>query len=455
MGVFNAITRNAVTAVPVSGVNRAAEPWQSWLDFMRESRWGFEVTGNVACTEREWDAGVKDGKPLIQVRKEQRHCFGDEWKKVYRRTKSGKLRRLSERELKGKTSEELAPYYHWLQDGVIDPVFETSARFCEDLSSRAFELEAARVRTFTESGDVVGRASGQWTNDGAALQRADNSASAAGGGGETSTPYLFERLSEDDPNYELLRRFCLEAWADSHGFVADLFAGRASLSGFVEQCVRTFEQGASTQVAMRDATPISEKCRKLDFLVEESIRKVSETLAPESERLGEAETAAANKEFTRRVKSIAARSKQQMCKDASSQSLDQSATAPAKGPGVGAPRRVPDLDSSRQRLELVDTLARELAILKQDLKGFCEVEGLKRKYPNFTLWTLIEDSQIKELVDGEAFTPKAYAEHLTLAKFGLTSRETLKKDRRKLRQAAKSARGRKESKASPSVPSKP
>jgi hypothetical protein len=99
------------------------------------------------------------------------------------------------------------------------------------------------------------------------------------------------------------------------------------------------------------------------------------------------------------------------------------------------PRRTPDIQSSRDRVQLVNALARELAIVKQETKGYCTVEGLKRKHPKFTLWTLIEDSQIKELVEGEAFTPKAYAESLTLAKYGLTSRETLKKDRRKLRNA--------------------
>ncbi len=104
-------------------------------------------------------------------------------------------------------------------------------------------------------------------------------------------------------------------------------------------------------------------------------------------------------------------------------------------PDLVRPRRTPDLHSSRERLALVSTLARELAVVKQDLMGFCTADGLKQKHPKFTLWTLIEDSAIQALTDGEAFTPKAYAENLTLSKFGLTSRETLKKDRRKLRKA--------------------
>ena len=101
------------------------------------------------------------------------------------------------------------------------------------------------------------------------------------------------------------------------------------------------------------------------------------------------------------------------------------------------PRSVPNLQISRERLDFVATLARELAVVKQETKTYCTVDALKQKYPRFTLWTVIEDSQIKELVDGEAFTPKAYAENLTLTKYGLTSRETLKKDRLKLRKAGK------------------
>jgi hypothetical protein len=578
--VFNAIARRAVTALPDAGIAGDAEPWQLWLDFLHERRWGFLDKGSpIACTEREWDAGVKDGKPLVKVRHEQRYTTLDEWKNVYRRTRGGRLRKLSKRELRGKSSSDLAPYYHWLQDGTIENVFETSARFCEDLSSRAFEAEAAGVRTEADcravvaaiwEGPVPDAATSRErvaVSDGSAhriFQRAKTTApdfwrllrtdfeslkphsfgliwtstpplgfqgeapasrwtwfsfpdvslrtrfsafalrgaKALGyesedawydllraeaadepesgdstrkpvGALEASHEYdsvsiddgvresitlcykleaasapeamprqrdLIERLPEDDPDHEVLRRFCLETWADLHGFVAALYAGQVSLADFVEQCAKTFQQGANTQVKIQDATPLSEKCRELDVLVEESIRVISEALAPESERLGEAETADAVAEYSRRVKEIAARSKQQMFKEAIPQSVDPSATAPEQERSAGVPRRIPDLDSSRQRLALVGTLSRELAILKQDLKGYCTAETLKQKYPRFTLWTLIEDSQIRELVNGEAFTPKAYAEILTLAKFGLTSRETLKKDRRKLRQAGETGR---------------
>jgi hypothetical protein len=100
-----------------------------------------------------------------------------------------------------------------------------------------------------------------------------------------------------------------------------------------------------------------------------------------------------------------------------------------------APRRVPDLDLSRERLRLLDALATELATLKQDLAGYCTPEELKKRHPDFILWAHLNDSEVKELVDGEPFFPKRYAEALTIRKFGLTSREALKKDRQKLLKA--------------------
>jgi hypothetical protein len=154
LNVFKAIARVIVAGCPEIRAEIAANPgprvaanaapWEVWLDFMRVRNWGFTVTGNVACTELEWDLGVKDGKPLLLVRKEHGHQPSDEWNKVYRRTEGGKLTRLTARELRGKTSDQLRKYYHWLENGSIEHVFEASAQFCEELASRAFELEAAK-----------------------------------------------------------------------------------------------------------------------------------------------------------------------------------------------------------------------------------------------------------------------------------------------------------------------
>jgi hypothetical protein len=150
--VFDAVARNAVVGLPSrktyiapdSGPRAAdvAEPWQLWLDFMRFRAWGFQETSSpTPCTEREWDLGVKDGKPLVAVRREQKYTTGDEWKEVFRRASSGDLERLSEEELKGKNSKDLEGYYHWLPNGTIAQVFQTSARFCEELASHALISE--------------------------------------------------------------------------------------------------------------------------------------------------------------------------------------------------------------------------------------------------------------------------------------------------------------------------
>jgi hypothetical protein len=153
VGIFKALARNAVWGLPSrtdymrpdSGPRAPedAEPWQIWLDFMRLRGWNFHQTGtSTPCTEFEWDAGVKDGKPLMTIRLEQTYSTDDEWKKVYRRTGTGKLRRLSAKELTGKTSDDLRHYYHWLPNGTIAPLFQTSARFCEELASQSLIQEA-------------------------------------------------------------------------------------------------------------------------------------------------------------------------------------------------------------------------------------------------------------------------------------------------------------------------
>ncbi|MGD1094008.1 MAG: hypothetical protein ABSB35_18745 [Bryobacteraceae bacterium] len=144
--MLNAIAQKTIVGLPQRDGKGDGDAWELWLDVMKKSESGFRPLGSgIACTEREWDAGVKDGKSLYQVRREQKYTFGDEWEKVYRRTKSGRLRRLSARELEAKTADDLRKYYHWLQDGRIDHVFQASADFCEVLAARAFALEPKEV----------------------------------------------------------------------------------------------------------------------------------------------------------------------------------------------------------------------------------------------------------------------------------------------------------------------
>ena len=93
--------------------------------------------------------------------------------------------------------------------------------------------------------------------------------------------------------------------------------------------------------------------------------------------------------------------------------------------------RGPDYETSRERIDLVKTLVGELTTIFQqrDKKG--SVEALRKKYPKFQLWKRLPASEHHDLLGD--FKPKVFAENLVLRKYGLTSRETLKADRKKLR----------------------
>jgi hypothetical protein len=121
-------------------------------------------------------------------------------------------------------------------------------------------------------------------------------------------------------------------------------------------------------------------------------------------------------------------------------SLPSGATSKKTGAEIETVRRrkrKPDLGTSRERIHFAETLARELATIKTELTSYWTPDALRKKYSDFTLWAQLRPEELKEITDGVAFMPKAYADNLTLRKFGLTSRETLKKDRSKLKQAAR------------------
>ena len=105
------------------------------------------------------------------------------------------------------------------------------------------------------------------------------------------------------------------------------------------------------------------------------------------------------------------------------------------GPGKRPPRRTPDIETSRERIELRNKLATELATIKPDLGRYCTPEHLKSKYPNFELWKMLQLCEIQELIDGDQLKPTVYAGNLALRKYGLTSLQTIKKDQKKLRKA--------------------
>jgi hypothetical protein len=103
----------------------------------------------------------------------------------------------------------------------------------------------------------------------------------------------------------------------------------------------------------------------------------------------------------------------------------------------GRRHRKANLETSRERVGLAEVLARELATIKSDLATFCTPASLRSKYPSFVLWDKLQPDELKDIANGVPYAPKAYGERIALRQFGNTSRETLKKDRAKLRKAAR------------------
>jgi hypothetical protein len=97
--------------------------------------------------------------------------------------------------------------------------------------------------------------------------------------------------------------------------------------------------------------------------------------------------------------------------------------------------RGPNLEISRRRVELEDNLRSELATVALELRQPTDLSKLRKKFPNFQIWRQLSDPEQESLLN-EPFKTTAYARLLVLRHFGLTSEETLKKDRKKLRTAA-------------------
>jgi hypothetical protein len=111
--ILNAIARSAITRIPDCQEASSTEPWIRWFDFMRHQHRCEPCGSPIGVSELEWEAGVKIGRPLIEVR----------------------------RELQLSTFDDPGPPIEWIQDEYIKSGFQASADFCEELAARAFEAE--------------------------------------------------------------------------------------------------------------------------------------------------------------------------------------------------------------------------------------------------------------------------------------------------------------------------
>ena len=97
--------------------------------------------------------------------------------------------------------------------------------------------------------------------------------------------------------------------------------------------------------------------------------------------------------------------------------------------------RGPDLETSRERVQLEDKLRGELAMIAARTKKYLTLEQLKRDLPDSELWKLLSLGEQRELLS-EPIRPRVYARFLAARKYGVTP-HALKKDHHKLRNGGK------------------
>lgn len=106
--------------------------------------------------------------------------------------------------------------------------------------------------------------------------------------------------------------------------------------------------------------------------------------------------------------------------------------------------RGPDLEKSRERIELVSRLRGELTrIIRQtNVAAFTGPADLKQSYPDFALWKLVSPEQFWSDLCSEEFRFRRYADALVCQQYQLIDVSSLNKDRAKLRRARQSNLGR-------------
>ena len=98
--------------------------------------------------------------------------------------------------------------------------------------------------------------------------------------------------------------------------------------------------------------------------------------------------------------------------------------------------RGPDKKKHKARVDFEDSLISELASVRDRLGDSAStLEGLRERFPNYKLWTLLAGAEQAELLERE-FKPKVYARTLTARKFGV-GKEAIKKSRQILKRDAR------------------
>lgn len=99
-------------------------------------------------------------------------------------------------------------------------------------------------------------------------------------------------------------------------------------------------------------------------------------------------------------------------------------------------RRRRDVETSQKRVDFRNRLSKELRDIRRETEGrYCTVATLKSKFPGLTLWTILNDSQVEDILYTDtAFRPAETADRLTGEHFG-KSMHTIRSDMKKVRES--------------------
>lgn len=118
---------------------------------------------------------------------------------------------------------------------------------------------------------------------------------------------LLDELDDSDPALNGLRKICLEAWRDSHGIVAQGYAGQLGTSEFADGLVNGFAKGVEMQISNGDESPMA-KSKAIENMAAESIKLIETKISPGSDPL----VANLLDELRRKINEIAARGQQRV-----------------------------------------------------------------------------------------------------------------------------------------------
>jgi hypothetical protein len=204
-------------------------------------------------------------------------------------------------------------------------------------------------------------------------------------------------MKPKDPNYELIKHFELNTWAEWGWQLDGNFSRHAPIGKYVEAAAKTLERVFDLLISLHDQVPVSERCRGLETFKKTALQTVREALGSQSKTLGEGVVNSAIREFSEKAQTLF---------DAAKKKLVDAELGVTKGrdqrsgesvghhkPGTfaesqGQTRQSPSADEAtaakKTRAATVAKVIKELNSLKPQMyEDESEYQHLRSQYPDF------------------------------------------------------------------------